>query len=134
METNSGTTDGGDSGADVTPTRTETPPGPIINLNVAGHVSVIHCAAGSRRSSHWHRSDHHYLFVISGVMDYYSRPVGSTEKPAHKTVFPGQMVFTGPNEEHWTTFELPTTMISVSRLHRTREQHEADLVRIPWHE
>ena len=41
---------------------------------------------------------------------------------------------TGPNVEHWTYFPVDTVLVSVSKLHRTHEAHEADLVRVPWHE
>jgi quercetin dioxygenase-like cupin family protein len=134
MESNSIETHGGDSGADVKPSVRETKSGPITNLNVAGNVSILHCDAGSKRSSHHHKSDWHYLFVVRGVMHYRERPVGSTERPELKIYYPGDMVFTGPNVEHWTEFPIQTTLVSVSRLHRTHEAHEADLVRVEWFE
>jgi quercetin dioxygenase-like cupin family protein len=134
MESNSAETHGGDSGADVKPTRTQTQAGPIVNLNVQGNVSVIHCEANSRRSSHHHREDWHYLFVVSGEMRYWERPVGSEEPPSYAVYYPGDMVYTGSGVDHWTEFPRPTTLISVSKIHRTHEAHEADLVRVPWHE
>jgi uncharacterized RmlC-like cupin family protein len=99
---------------------------------VQGHVGVLHCAQGSRRSSHWHRTDSHYLYVVSGAMDYYWRPVGSDEAPHHVTVHTGEMVFTPPRVEHWTEFPCFTTLISVSAHLRTHEAHEADVVRVEW--
>jgi quercetin dioxygenase-like cupin family protein len=129
---NSRETHGGDSitpGPDVSNAA-----GTIRNLNVAGNVSYLECKPGSRRSSHWHRSDWHYLYVIYGYMNYYERPVGSDSKPSFRRVAAGEMVFTGPNVEHWSEFPVMTAMISVSRLHRTNEQHEADLVRVGWFE
>jgi mannose-6-phosphate isomerase-like protein (cupin superfamily) len=133
VETNGREADGGDSGP-VKPTRTQTQAGPIVNLNVAGNVSIIHCEANSRRSSHHHLTDWHYLFVVSGRMLYWERPAGSDEPPTQREYFPGDMVFTGPMLDHWTEFPERTTLVSVSRLHRTKETHEADLVRVPWHE
>ncbi len=96
-------------------------------------MSVIHCKAGSRRSSHYHKTDEHTLHVVSGRMLYTERAVGSTDL-VWKTVPAGYSVHTLPLVEHWTEFPEDTVLVSVSRLHRTHEAHEADLVRIPWHE
>lgn len=110
------------------------PGGTIQNLGVCGYVSHIETGGGQRRSSHWHRTDHHWLYVDYGCMEYYWRPVGSTKRPRMVLVRQGQMVFTPPNVEHWTYFREFTKMISVSKLNRTHEQHEADLVRVGWFE
>ena len=106
--------------------------GIIQNLDVQGWVGILHCNAGSKRSSHWHRTDSHYLYVLTGKMDYYWRPVGDDGKPFHLEVNAGQMVLTPPRVEHWTEFPRETVLVSVSMLHRTHEQHEADLVRVGW--
>ncbi len=116
----------------MTPERVQTPAGPIVNLNVEGHVQVIHCEKNARRSSHWHKTDSHYLYVVSGCMRYWARPVGSTDPPKEQAFFPGGMVFTGPNEEHWTEFPVETVLVSVSARHRGHEAHESDLVRVKW--
>jgi uncharacterized RmlC-like cupin family protein len=95
-------------------------------------VGVLHCNAGSRRSSHWHKTDSHYLYVLTGKMDYYWREVGDGGKPFHVEVNANQMVFTGPRVEHWTVFPRETVLISVSDILRSHEGHEADLVRVGW--
>jgi quercetin dioxygenase-like cupin family protein len=107
--------------------------GTIQNLveRECGGVGLITTKAGSRRSSHWHRTDWHYLYVESGRMHYRERKVG-TETVVEFWVGPGQMVFTGPGVEHWTSFPEDTVMISVSKLSRQHDQHEADLVRVDW--
>jgi quercetin dioxygenase-like cupin family protein len=104
------------------------------NLGVQGYVGVLKFSKGARRSSHWHRSDSHYLYVEYGRMDYYWRPVGDDGKPFHLEVNAGQMVFTPPRVEHWTSFPRDSVLISVSQLRREHGTHEADLVRVPWHE
>jgi uncharacterized RmlC-like cupin family protein len=106
--------------------------GVIQNLNVQGYVSVLHCNAGSKRSSHWHRTDSHYLYLLTGKMDYYWRHVGDDGKPYHVEANANQMVFTGPRVEHWTEFPRDTVLISVSTLLRSHEEHEKDLVRVGW--
>ena len=127
MESNSTEADGRDS--------FENEAGRIDNLNVQGWVSVIHCKAGSRRSSHYHKTDEHTLHVVSGRMWYTERPVGHEGGGVRWMNCPaGSKVHTGPMMEHWTEFPVDTVLVSVSRLHRTHEQHERDVVRIGWFE
>lgn len=107
--------------------------GRIVNLNTDGFVGIIESKAGSRRSSHRHREDCHHLYVLSGEMHYWHRPEGSADAPSFEVYGPGSMVFTGPGVDHWVYFPVDTVLVSVSKLHRTHEAHERDLVRIPWH-
>jgi len=94
-------------------------------------VSIIDSKAGSKRSSHWHRTDSHYLYVLSGEMHYVEQRFGS-ETIVKFTVREGEMVHTGPCVLHWTSFPVDTRLISVSRLSRQHEEHERDLVRVDW--
>lgn len=94
-------------------------------------VAIIDCKAGSRRSSHYHRSDAHYLYVLSGEMRYIERRYGSGTIVKF-TVHPGEMVRTGPRVEHWTEFPVETRLISISKLSREHAEHEGDVVRVPW--
>lgn len=94
-------------------------------------LELIESKAGSRRSSHYHRQDSHYLYVESGEMIYTERRYGSGTVVKF-TVHPGEMVYTGPMTEHWSEFPVDTRMICLSRFPRSKEEHEADLVRVPW--
>lgn len=94
-------------------------------------VAIIHSKAGSRRSSHHHKDDWHYLYVVSGAMKYTERRLGS-ETVVKLTVRPGEAVFTGPRVDHWAEFDEDTVMVSVSRLSRIHSEHENDVVRVPW--
>jgi quercetin dioxygenase-like cupin family protein len=107
--------------------------GTIQNLveHECGGVGLIHTKAGSRRSSHYHLTDSHYLYIVSGKARYRERKVG-TETVVEFWVGPGQMVHTGPMVEHWMSFPEDTVMISVSKLSRQHDVHEADLVRVDW--
>lgn len=94
-------------------------------------VALLDCKAGSRRSSHYHRTDGHYLYVLSGEMKYIERRYGSGTIVKF-TVHPGEMVWTGPLVEHWTEFPVETRLLSISKLSRAHIEHENDLVRVPW--
>lgn len=109
--------------------------GTIWNLRhggCAGTVSVIECLPNSTRSRHAHKTDRHDLYVLSGEMLYWERPLGSKEEPPPTVVKEGQMVRTLPGWEHKTRFNRRTVLISISERSRTHEEHEADLVRVDW--
>jgi hypothetical protein len=95
-----------------------------------GGVSIIESKAGTRRSDHWHESDGHWLIVLEGRMDYYERPVGSTDPPAHRTIEQGEMVWTGPGIEHATLFPVFTRLLSMSLRPRDKSSHEQDVRRL----
>jgi quercetin dioxygenase-like cupin family protein len=93
-------------------------------------VAIIHSKAGAVRSNHWHKTDWHYLFVLSGTMVYrwrYANQPRETEREI--IVEPGQMVFTPEGVWHSTGFPVDTTLISMSRLGRSHTEHESDVVR-----
>jgi uncharacterized RmlC-like cupin family protein len=102
----------------------------LIHGGCTGTVSVLYSKAGSTRASHFHREDSHHLYVVSGIVDYYERPVGSTEAPRHDRFRNGEMFYTPPMVEHVLKFPVDTVMVSISPKSRTHEEHEADVVRV----
>jgi quercetin dioxygenase-like cupin family protein len=101
----------------------------LLNTSING-AAIITSKAGSIRSNHWHREDFHYLYVLSGSMEYYERDVGiSGELQSPIIVKTGQMVFTPPNKVHKTVFLEDTVLLSFSKRNRDHESHESDLVR-----
>lgn len=88
----------------------------------------IFSKAGSIRSNHWHKTDWHICYVVSGEMDYYERAVGSTEV-SHIKVMAGEWVKTLPYMEHTTVFPVDTTMIVFAQNDRDVGSYHADLVR-----
>ncbi len=93
-------------------------------------VALIKSKAGSCRSNHWHRGSWHWLYVLSGQMEYWERPLNSREEPKHFTVREGEMVFTGPEVEHTTRFPVDTVLISLSSMAHDHALHETDVVRL----
>jgi quercetin dioxygenase-like cupin family protein len=94
-------------------------------------ASIITSKAGSVRSNHWHKTDFHYLYVMSGSMEYYERNVGLSTNPNAKPLIvkAGQMVFTPPNVIHKTVFLEDTVLLSFSKRNRDHASHEADVIR-----
>ena len=44
-------------------------------------AQLISSVAGSVRANHYHKSDYHYMYLLTGAFDYYHRPTGSDEEP-----------------------------------------------------
>ncbi len=106
--------------------------GKIQNLLLERFTSValITSVAGSLRANHYHKTDWHYSYVVSGVVEYYWRPAGMREKPNHQRFGAGTMFFTPPLVEHAMFFPEATTFLTFAKNIRDHEHHEADLVRV----
>lgn len=91
---------------------------------------MIHSFAGSKRSAHYHKTDAHWLYVVTGKMLYWERPVGSDVAPGYYEVPAGAMIHTGPMVEHWTEFPETTLLLSLSDRPRDHVSHESDVVRV----
>jgi len=102
---------------------------PLVNFPMK-NLSLITSAKGTVRSNHYHKTDWHFMYVLSGSFDYYFRPTNSGAPPQVMRVEPGQMVFTPPMEDHATVFLDETTLIVSSRNPRDQEYYESDVVRI----
>lgn len=102
---------------------------PLVNFPMK-NLSLITSAKGTVRSNHYHKTDWHFMYVLSGSFDYYFRPTNSGRRPDVLRIHAGQMVFTPPMEDHATVFLEETTLIVSSRNPRDQEYYEADVIRI----
>ena len=93
-------------------------------------VAIIRSRGNTTRSNHYHKTDAHWLYVLSGEMHYCERPVGAAKYPTHTVIKAGQMVYTGPLVEHRTYFPVDTVLVSMSKNPRDHESHESDVVRV----
>lgn len=100
----------------------------LLNASVSG-AAVIISKAGTVRSNHYHKTDWHYLYVVSGSMEYYERSVNEKFVVKPLIVSAGQMVFTPPMTVHKTVFLEDTVLISLSRRNRDHNSHEEDVIR-----
>jgi quercetin dioxygenase-like cupin family protein len=91
---------------------------------------LISSKKGSIRANHYHKTDWHYCYMLSGSMEYYHRSSGRTEKPALLIVKAGQMIFTPPMVDHAMRFLKDSAWLTLSRNPRDQDSYEADVVRI----
>jgi dTDP-4-dehydrorhamnose 3,5-epimerase-like enzyme len=103
---------------------------PLIDLMMESCV-LIHSRKGSVRANHYHRTDWHFCYVLSGAIEYLHRPHGRTQKPARVLVEEGQLFFTPPMVEHQMLFPKKTSFVVLGRNSRVQAVYEADVVRVP---
>jgi len=102
---------------------------PLVDRMMKSAV-MIESKKGALRANHYHKTDWHYCYVISGTIEYYHRPTGSTEEPEMLLVEQGQMVFTPPMIDHGMKFPKDTVFLTLSRNPRDQKTYEADVVRV----
>ncbi len=93
-------------------------------------VQVITSKAGSVRANHYHKTDWHYNYLVSGRMRYVYRPAGSTAAPASLVVEAGQMVYTPSLVEHAVEYLEDSVFINMTGGPRNQAAYESDLVRV----
>ena len=102
---------------------------PLVDALMQSAV-LIDSKKGAMRANHYHKTDWHYCYVMSGCIEYYHRPTGSTDEPECIRVETGQMVFTPPMVDHAMYFPEDTVFLTLGRNPRDQVSYEADVVRI----
>ncbi|MBI4375180.1 MAG: cupin domain-containing protein [Elusimicrobia bacterium] len=92
---------------------------------------LIDSKKGALRANHYHKTDWHYCYLLSGSMEYYHRPTGIERPPKKLVVRAGQMIFTPPMVDHAMKFLEPTVFLTLSRNPRDQRSYEADVIRVP---
>ena len=102
---------------------------PLVDSLMKSAV-MIQSKAGSLRANHYHKTDWHYCYVISGKIDYYHKKLNSNKAPELINVKQGQMIFTPPLVEHCMKFPVDTVFLTLSRNPRDQKSYESDVVRV----
>lgn len=103
---------------------------PLVDLPMESCV-LISSKKGAVRANHYHQTDWHFCYVLSGSIEYYHRPHGSDANPEKMLIRTGQMFFTPPMVDHAMVFPENTVFLTLGRNSRAQEVYEADVVRIP---
>ncbi len=103
---------------------------PLVDVTMESCV-LITSKKGSVRANHYHKTDWHYCYVLSGEIDYYHRPTGLDIAPEKVTVHAGELFFTPPMVDHAMVFVSDTVFLTLGRNSREQAVYEADVVRIP---
>ena len=94
------------------------------------NLSLISSKKGAVRSNHYHLTDWHYMYVLSGSFNYFYRPTNSSDELKCVKVIAGEMVFTPPMEDHATVFLEDCELLAMSRNPRDQKAYEEDVRRV----
>ena len=104
----------------------------LLNTPING-VAIITSKKGSVRSNHMHKEDFHYLYIISGSLEYFERSIDEDGSKITPTTYKaGDLIFTPPLKVHKTVFFEDCVMMSFSKRNRDHDSHEKDLVRVEF--
>ena len=101
----------------------------LVNFPVK-NIALITSKKGSTRSNHYHKTDWHYMYMLSGSAEYYYRPTGSNEEIKKIIMKQGDLIFTPPMEDHTTVFLEDSELLAMSRNPRDQDSYESDVVRV----
>ena len=93
-------------------------------------AQLITSKAATVRGNHYHKTDWHYCYVVSGKLEYYERPASAQSPPKKYLVAAGQMFFSPPMVEHAMKFLEDTVWLTLSRNPRDQDAYEKDIVRV----
>jgi dTDP-4-dehydrorhamnose 3,5-epimerase-like enzyme len=102
---------------------------PLVDLPMKSAV-MITSKKGTVRANHYHKTDWHFCYVISGRIEYFHRPHGSTAAPLKVIIEAGQLFFTPPMVDHAMSFLEDTVFLTLGRNSRRQEVYEADVERV----
>lgn len=102
---------------------------PLVDLPMNSAV-MITSAKGTTRANHYHKTDWHFCYVVSGAIDYYHRPHGEDGQPEKVRIQAGMLFFTPPMVDHAMVFAEDTVFLTLGRNSRRQEVYEADVERI----
>ena len=102
---------------------------PLVDRRMESAV-MISSKKGTVRANHYHKTDWHYCYVITGRIEYYHRPHGSDQAPDITVVEKGQLFFTPPMVDHAMAFLDDTVFLTLGRNSRAQEVYEADVERV----
>ncbi len=102
---------------------------PLVDADMKSCV-LISSKKGTVRANHYHKTDWHYCYVLSGSIEYHHRPHGSDGEPEMVLIKSRQLFFTPPMVDHTMVFPEDTTFLTLGRNSRKQEVYEADVERI----
>ncbi len=102
---------------------------PLVDATMESCV-LISSRKGAVRANHYHQTDWHYCYVLSGSIEYHHRPHSSSAKPEVQVFKAGEMFFTPPMVDHAMVFPEETVFLTFGRNSRAQEVYEADVVRV----
>ena len=84
----------------------------------------------SIRSNHYHLTDSHYMYTLSGSYYYFYKKAKSNEILKRVRVEKNFLIYTPPMESHVTIFTEDTKLLVISKNFRDQQTYENDTRRV----
>jgi quercetin dioxygenase-like cupin family protein len=94
-------------------------------------VAYITSKKNTERANHYHDTDHHYAFVLSGEIEYWERNIDGTN-PRSWIFKTGDMFYTRPQVVHVMKFLTDTTFMTFSKIKKDHDHYEEDVKRVKF--
>ena len=92
---------------------------------------LITSRKGAVRANHYHKTDSHHVYMLSGKMEYSEHPVGSDARGAETVIVEaGDLLYTPPMVVHVMRFIEDSAFLALATNSRHQEAYEEDTVRV----
>ena len=96
-------------------------------------ILIITSKAGTVRANHYHKTDAHYCYMLSGKMEYFEKPVNADDSKIESAVLiAGDMIYSPPMAVHAFRFLEDTIWVVIALNSRHQAAYEADTVRVKF--
>jgi|SRR3989344_6924210 len=93
-------------------------------------VLLITCAKGAIRANHYHKKDTHWVYLLSGSMEYTEAAIDGKGYKESVIVKKGDLVFTPSNVAHAMRFLEESVFLTLSTESRHQDAYENDTIRV----
>jgi quercetin dioxygenase-like cupin family protein len=94
-------------------------------------VLIIESKQGAVRANHYHKTDAHVMYILSGKARYVEAAIGEPGKlTKDRIVGPGETILTPPLVAHAMEFLEDSAMIVCTRNERDYDTYMADIVKV----
>lgn len=92
-------------------------------------VLLITSNKGAIRANHYHKKDSHYVYMLSGSMEYTEQPLKGGKKES-VIIKKGDLLYTPPMTIHAMRFLEDSAFLTLATESRRQKAYEDDTVRI----
>ncbi|KKP59998.1 MAG: hypothetical protein UR52_C0001G0078 [Candidatus Gottesmanbacteria bacterium GW2011_GWA1_34_13] len=110
--------------------------GQIVNIfdftknNKIKSSLIITSKKDAIRANHYHKTDSHYIYLISGKFEYYEKKLKNNSKIKSITINKGDSINTETGIIHAMKFLEDSIMLVLTTEDRDQKKYEKDIVRI----
>lgn len=105
----------------------------LVNDESKNFKAVLYITSkkGTERGNHYHKSDYHYVYCLSGKFRYSEKNMKNPNSKVESVILkPGDLVLSNPMIAHSMEFLEDTAFLAITTEARQQDRYEGDTVRI----